>query len=84
MREITFTVERDGVIKDYLRRSCGLSGTLIKRVKYGGVLVGGVCVGMRATVRAGDTVTVRLPEEEVQGQVLQRDHVPTLLRQKGR
>lgn len=48
-------------ISEYLRRGMGLSLTLVKRVKWGGVSIGGQVVHMRATVHTGDTVTVRLP-----------------------
>ena len=40
-----------------------LSATLVKKVKYGGVFINGVNVHMRAIVRTGDVVEVRLPEE---------------------
>ncbi len=66
MRDIKVTVGEafDGVnIKDFLRASLGLSATIIKRVKRGGVFVGGKNVHMRALVRSGDTVEVRFPEE---------------------
>ena len=48
-------------IKDFLIKRLGLSVTLVKRVKYGGVFVNGVNVHMRHTVREGDTVEVILP-----------------------
>jgi 23S rRNA pseudouridine1911/1915/1917 synthase len=40
----------------------GLSVTLIKKVKFGGVFINGVNVHMRALVHTGDTVDVKLPE----------------------
>ena len=48
-------------ISEYLRRGMGLSLTLVKRVKWGGVSLRGEVVHMRATVHTGDTVEVRLP-----------------------
>ena len=61
IREVS--AEFDGIrISDYLRRGMGLSVTLIKRVKFGGVFIGGENVHMRAIVHTGDTVEVRLPE----------------------
>ena len=66
MKNILSTVSalRDGtVILEYLRRDMNLSATLVKKVKYGGVFINGENVHMRAVLRAGDTVEVRLPEE---------------------
>ena len=51
-------------ILDYLRSNIGLSHTLIKRVKYGGVFLNGKEVHMRATVKCGDEVTVILSKGE--------------------
>ena len=51
-------------ILDYLRSNMGLSHTLIKRVKYGGVFLNGTEVHMRATVKCGDKVTVILSKGE--------------------
>ncbi len=54
----------DGInIKEFLSKSLGLSATLIKRVKYGGVFINGENVHMRATVRNGDTVTVEIRDK---------------------
>ena len=67
MERISKTVGEalDGVgILDFLKKELGLSVTLVKRVKYGGVFINGENVHMRATVHAGDTVEVILPEEE--------------------
>lgn len=49
-------------VKDYLRRR-GFSVTLIKRVKYGGIMLRGETVTVRATVYPGDELTVSFPEE---------------------
>lgn len=65
MKEITTTVlpEFDGIkILDYLKRAMGLSVTLIKKVKFGGVFINGENVHMRASVHTGDTVNVKLPD----------------------
>lgn len=50
-------------IKDFLIKRMGLSATLVKRVKYGGVFVNGENVHMRRTLFAGDSVDVVLPDE---------------------
>ena len=66
MTEIIDTVDivySDKRIYDYLREKLSLSATLVKKVKYGGVFINGTAVTMRATVKAGDTVLVRLPEK---------------------
>lgn len=47
-------------ILDYLRSNMGLSHTLIKRVKYGGVFLNGSMVHMRAMVKPSDEITVIL------------------------
>ncbi|MBR2650704.1 MAG: RluA family pseudouridine synthase [Clostridia bacterium] len=70
MKEIkaTVTEEFDGtVIRPYLTRALGLSVTLVKRVKFGGVFINGENVHMRAVVHTGDEVLVRLPEEKSEG-----------------
>ena len=67
MKEIKRTVEDslDGIkIVDYLKRALGLSVSLVKKVKFGGVFINGVNVHMRAIVHTGDTVLVKLPEEQ--------------------
>ena len=50
-------------ISEYLRTRLGLSVTLIKRVKYGGVFLNGENVHMRATVQNGDRIEIRFPED---------------------
>ena len=67
MQELKRRVEDiSGEVKilDYLRSNMGLSHTLIKRVKYGGVFLNGTEVHMRATVKCGDEVTVILSKGE--------------------
>lgn len=67
MKEIKRTVEDslDGIkIVDYLKRALGLSVSLVKKVKFGGVFINGVNVHMRAIVHTGDEVLVKLPEEQ--------------------
>ncbi len=49
-------------IKEHLIKTLGLSVTLVKRVKYGGVFINGENVHMRATVKYGDIVEVRISE----------------------
>ena len=51
-------------VSSFLKTRLGLSGTMIKRVKYGGVFLNGENVHMRATVQNGDRVKVFLPEEK--------------------
>lgn len=68
MKSIKATVKDVGegmCIKDFLIMRLGLSSTLVKRVKYGGVFINGVNVHMRATVRENDTVEVALSEEKI-------------------
>ena len=54
-------------IKDFLRVRMHISATLLKKVKYGGVRIGGKTVTMRATVSAGSFVEVTLPTEASEG-----------------
>ena len=62
--ESTVADEHDGFkITEYLKHVLGLSVTLIKKVKYGGVFINGTNVHMRATVTVNDNIRVRLPEE---------------------
>lgn len=55
------------LIKDFLKGRIGLSATLLTKVKFGGVSVGGEVVTMRRIVHTGDEVEVRLPREESEG-----------------
>lgn len=67
MNRITETVdsEFDGrLIKDFLRIRLGLSATLIKKVKFGGVFVDGENVHMRRILSSGNKVEVVLPTED--------------------
>ena len=67
--ELFFEVsDVDGEIKirEYLRR-LGFSTSLIAIVKYDGVLLNGVAVHMRATVKNGDIISIALPEVESEG-----------------
>lgn len=57
-------VDTDIKIRDYLVSRLGFSTSLIAKVKYDNVILNGVPVHMRATVRRGDVITVRFPEEE--------------------
>ena len=67
MNRITETVDADfdgKLIKDFLRMRLGLSATLIKKVKFGGVFVNGENVHMRKILSSGDNVEVILPSED--------------------
>ena len=67
MKEIKSTVDAcyDGIkIVDYLKRGLSLSVSLVKKVKFGRVFIGCENVHMRAIVHTGDTVLVKLPEEQ--------------------
>lgn len=55
------------LIKDFLKGAVGLSATLLTKVKYGGVSVGGEIVTMRKVIHTGDKVEIRLPKEESEG-----------------
>ena len=66
MKELKSTVSGypDGKrIYEYLKFDMKLSSSLIKKVKYGGVLINGSAVTMRASVHNGDEITVSLPAE---------------------
>ena len=57
--ESIVTSANDGeCIKQYLLRELKLTKNLIKRVKWGFVFIDGVAVTMRATLKAGQTVSV--------------------------
>ena len=58
--------ETDVNIKDFLLQN-GLTVTLIKKVKYGGVFINGSVVTMRATVKLGDEVLINLPSDVSEG-----------------
>lgn len=52
------------LIKEFLKGPIGLSSTLLTKVKFGGVRVGGEVVTMRKVVHTGDCVEILLPKEE--------------------
>lgn len=54
-------------ISEYLKNRIGLSVTLIKKVKYGGVFLNGENVHMRAMVQNGDKIEIHFPEEQSEG-----------------
>ncbi|MBE6537030.1 MAG: RluA family pseudouridine synthase [Ruminococcaceae bacterium] len=63
--KITVTENYDGIkIVDFLKRGMSLSVSLVKKVKFGGVFINGVNVHMRAIVHTGDSVLVKLPDEQ--------------------
>lgn len=67
MKNLTFYVKNitaDMKISDYMKSKLGFSTSLITKVKYGGVLLNGEVVTMRATVRVGDEISVSFPKEE--------------------
>ena len=67
MNKLSRTAEtkHDGIgILKFLSSELGLSATLIKRVKYGGVFVNGANVHMRHVLHCGDTVEVYMPDNE--------------------
>ena len=51
-------------IRDYLKGRLGLSTSLIAKVKYGGVILNGTAVTMRAMIKNGDTIEIFLPDED--------------------
>ncbi len=69
MKEMIFEVteEYSGKSVKELLLHRGLSATLLKKVKYGGISVGGKTVTVRAVPNVGDIVTVRTPEERSDG-----------------
>ena len=60
------TNKKETNIKDFLLQN-GLTATLIKRVKYGGVSINGANVTMRAVVKPGDEVLIILPDDVSEG-----------------
>lgn len=60
------TNKKETNIKDFLLQN-GLTATLIKRVKYGGVSINGATVTMRAVVKPGDEVLIILPDDVSEG-----------------
>ena len=66
MENYTFSVSdewAEKTVKEYLL-GLGFSVTLIKKVKYGGILLNGAPVTVRARLTRGDTVSVVMPREE--------------------
>lgn len=70
MQEIKVVAQNCGGgirMSEYLKRNLGLSRTLVTKVKFGGVMLNGEIVTMRAAVQDGDTVEVRFPSEVSEG-----------------
>ncbi|MGI6265079.1 MAG: RluA family pseudouridine synthase [Acutalibacteraceae bacterium] len=70
MSDLTYTVPptRDGdTLQNFLRRDCGLSWRMVVKLKRvdGGMAIDGVSARTIDRVRAGQTVTLRLPEDTV-------------------
>ena len=62
MKLIADDITKPTAVKDFLKRR-GFSVTLIKQVKYGGIMLRGEVVTVRATVYPCDELTVSLPEK---------------------
>ncbi len=62
--EYVIDVAGEMKIRDYLKNRLGLSTSLIATVKYDNVLLNGIPVHMRATVKNGDRIDISLPEED--------------------
>ena len=57
--------ESDGIkIREFLKRRLNFSTALIAKVKFGGVLLNGTAVTMRAIVHSRDTIEIIFPEEK--------------------
>ena len=65
----------DGKLLRNFLRECGVSATLLAKLKRreGGILQNGVPVTVRATLRAGDTVTLGVEDREGSDHVAPRD-----------
>lgn len=59
---LTVTATRTCTVKELLLKDAALSATIVKRAKYGGIRLRGETVTVRATVCAGETVTVTLAD----------------------
>ena len=68
-RRVYHTVIADAPMRIslYLKERLGLSGTLVSRVKFGGVFLNGENVHMRAEVKDGDQIEILFPEEKSEG-----------------
>lgn len=65
--EYTVSADWQGkTVKELLLKN-GISVTLLKKVKYGGILINGEAVTVRALLSEGDKVSVMLPEERSEG-----------------
>lgn len=71
MRVIVTDIEGEIKIRDYMTRRLGFSSSLIGKVKYGGVILNGTPVHMRAMVRCGDEIEVNFPNED-------SEHIPPI------
>ncbi len=60
---VNYTVQKDCIVKDFLRTEAHISATTVKRAKYGGIRRNGETVTVRAILHAGDVLTLTLPEE---------------------
>ena len=67
IRHTVTDVSGEMKIRDYLKKRLGFSTSLIAKVKYDNVMFNGTPVHMRALVRNGDLIEVRLPIEASEG-----------------
>ncbi len=66
MKEFNYTVESldsPQRISDYMKRRLGYSASIITKIKFGGIFLNGENVTTRATVRCGDKILIRFPDE---------------------
>ena len=74
IRYLQWTVrpDQEGHTVKSLLRQADLSGTVLRRIKWleDGILLDGARVTVRATVRAGQTLSVRLGDTEVKSDIL--------------
>ncbi len=75
MKVYEFFVEKseDGILISKFLKAKNFSTAIIKKVKFGGVLLNDKCVNMRAIVHFQDKITVKLPLEKVNEFVVPKD-----------
>ncbi|MBQ2877047.1 MAG: RluA family pseudouridine synthase [Clostridia bacterium] len=69
MKELLFNIGADDVgrsVKDFLLRG-GISVTLLKKIKYGGIMLNGAEVTVRAILKEGDVLKITAPKERSEG-----------------
>ena len=72
MRSYTFTAQEETTVKTFLRQTCGLSSSMVIRLKKveNGITVNGVHARVIDALHPGDVVALQMPEDTANGEAI--------------